>query len=139
LPRTLNDLANSLDEKTKEVKQVASDAAKKVALMALTRLVETTPVDTSTALSNWQISIGYPATSFIDAYAPGYLGYTASASARQAISVGKQNLEAKKPGQTIYLSNNAPYIRDLNSGSSKQAPAGFVEATILVVRNTKLR
>lgn len=138
MPKSLLDLANDLDQKNKNVKQAASEAAKKLALIALERLVNETPVDTSTALSNWQISVGIPATSFIDAYVPGYLGYTASASIRQAIAVGKANLETKKPGQTIYLTNNTPYIRDLNSGSSKQAPAGFVEATMLVVRTTKL-
>ena len=34
----------------------------------------------------------------------------------------------------LFIANNAPYISDLNAGSSKQHPGGFVEAAILIGR-----
>jgi hypothetical protein len=34
-------------------------------------------------------------------------------------------------GNSVVVSNDAPYIEDLNSGSSKQAPQFFVERTAL--------
>lgn len=37
---------------------------------------------------------------------------------------------AYKLSDTIYISNNLPYIRPLNDGHSTQAPAGFVDAAI---------
>lgn len=134
MPRNLNDLAASMEARAKKIQTAASDAAVKVALGILNTLVFRTPVDTSRALSNWQVSTDAPIGSYIQAYSPGYLGYTQLASAQSAISVGTMNLEKKKPGQTIYIVNNTPYIRGLNSGSSKQAPAGFVEASVLIAR-----
>jgi hypothetical protein len=37
----------------------------------------------------------------------------------------------------VWLSNNVPYIRQLNAGSSQQAPAMFVEKAAEVGRNVK--
>jgi hypothetical protein len=35
-----------------------------------------------------------------------------------------------KAGDTIYLTNNLPYIRRLEEGYSQQAPAGMVALTV---------
>lgn len=134
MPRNLNDLAKMLERKAKELAPANSQRAVETAMVVLKVLTERTPVDTSTALSNWQVSLEAPNYSFINAYVPGYLGYTAGQSAAEVLRIGQMILAKKKPGQTIYITNNAPYIRDLNSGSSKQAPAGFVEASVMVGR-----
>jgi hypothetical protein len=55
-------------------------------------------------------------------------------SASIAIGDARGILTNKKPGQSIYVQNNASYIKRLNEGSSTQAPAGFVEAAILFAR-----
>jgi len=99
-------------------------------------LVYTTPVDTSNALSNWQGSLDQPITSEIFPYVPGVMGLTKLQSAAEALEVFTQKMMEKKPGQTIFISNNAPYIRDLNNGTSKQAPAGFVENCELMARQS---
>lgn len=111
-----------------------SERAIKVTMAMLDYLVYKTPVDTSTALSNWQVSLGAPNSLFINAYVPGFLGYTQAPSAREALEVAKRILETKKPGQTIWLSNNAPYIMDLEHGTSKQAPAGFMSGALMLGR-----
>lgn len=132
----LLDLARRMEAKAKEVDKIASDKAVAVALKIVETLAYRTPVDTSTALSNWQVSLDSPKTSFINAYHPGYLGYTLIASAQATIQAAQAALAQKKPGQIIYISNNTPYIRGLNSGTSKQAPAGFVEASVLIARKS---
>jgi hypothetical protein len=134
MPRTLLDLANSMEAKAKDIAEASSTVAVQTALIAVKALIERTPVDTSTALSNWQVSLDAPKLNFINAYVPGYLGYTAAESGAEALRRANETLQTKRPGQTIYISNNAPYIRDLNSGTSKQAPAGFVEASLLIAR-----
>lgn len=136
MARNLLDLAQSLEAKAKAIDKTVSDMAVKVAMNLLNTLVYRTPVDTSAALSNWQVRLDSPAMNFIQPYVPGYNGYTQTASAAQTLLVGNAVLENKKPGQTIYISNSTPYIRKLNSGSSRQAPAGFVEASVLVARKT---
>ena len=135
MARNLNDLANSLEKRASSYEKRASDVAVKVATELLNSLLWRTPVDTSTALSNWQVSFDAPVVSFIQAYVPGYLGYTAAASITEAFNVGKSTLALKKPGQTIYISNNTPYIRDLENGSSRQAPHGILAGAMLVTRN----
>ena len=69
---------------------------------------------------NWQVGIGTMNNtndSPIDKSGAGALGRTQAA------------LEGWKPGQTIFLSNSLPYAKRLESGWSKQAPAGIVALT----------
>jgi hypothetical protein len=44
----------------------------------------------------------------------------------------------KTPSGNIYLVNDKKYIRKLNAGSSKQAPAHFIEQTVLNNNNVKV-
>jgi hypothetical protein len=130
----LLDLAARLETKASDIKTVASDRAVFAAKELLKTLIYQTPVDTSTARSNWQVSIAAPIFNYIEAYEYGSFGSTARVSSQAAIFVGNEKLKEKKPGQSIFITNNAPYIRDLNSGTSRQAPAGFIEASVLIVR-----
>lgn len=134
MARNLDDLANMLEAKAKSIAVINSSRAVETATILLRKLIEATPVDTTTALSNWQVELMNPKRAFISAYVPGFLGYTTSQSAAQALSVGIAAMENKKPGESIFISNNAPYISNLNAGTSKQAPAGFVELQIMVTR-----
>jgi hypothetical protein len=133
--RTLRDLANWLESVAiKLPQQISNERAKKAAEIILADLVAVTPVDTTKAVSNWQIGLGAPATAILPPYAPGKGGATASISRAAALSVGKKLLEAKQPEQPVFISNPLPYIRRLNDGYSKQAPAGFVERAVLLGR-----
>lgn len=131
---TLLELAERMDRLAARVTPVGNDAAKKAALTILGDLVYGTPVDTSKALSNWQVTLNAPAAGSIGPYHPGEHGSTYTASADAAFQAGKAVIEAKKPGQKLYISNNLPYIGVLNDGSSAQAPAGFVERAVLLGR-----
>lgn len=82
-----------------------------------TDLVDTTPVKTGKARASWKISPGSPFTREIP---DGY--YTIPSP---------PNLDRYKRNWTKwYIANTAPYIEDLNAGSSRQAPAGFVQLAI---------
>lgn len=132
---TLLDLAETLERRAKALKQEASDAAVSTAVVMLTDLVNNTPVDTSRALSNWQIRLGSPVQNAIEPYFYGIRGSTQEQSAANALSVGKLVLQGKLPGQDIVISNVLPYIKRLNDGHSKQVPTGWVERAILLGRN----
>lgn len=143
MARTLLDLAKSLERRADKLDEEASDAAVKVALTIVGDLAYKTPVDTSQALSNWQVAIGSPVDNSIPPYYPGEQGSTQRASAQATIEAVKAALRGKKPGDTIYLSNILPYINRLNDGYSAQAPAGFVERAVLLgrkqARNVKIK
>lgn len=128
----LRDLATRLKGMSKDIDDAANERAKAAAKAILRELVEVTPVYTSKALSNWQVGVGSPVGGPIGAYFPGILGYTAGESSAAALRVGYARIDAKKPGEVLYISNLTPYIGELNRGSSRQAPAGFVERSILV-------
>lgn len=89
-------------------------------------LVYVTPVDTSEALSNWQVNLGNPAADNLPPYYVGTRGSTQGASAQQAIEEADAELAFKKPGQRLFISNLAPHIGKLDEGSSTQFPGGFV-------------
>lgn len=135
MARSLNDLANYLERLAIRLpEQRSNELSKRAATVILTDLVAVTPVDTSKAISNWQVSLGSPSHIILPPYVPGKGGSTALASKDAALAVGKQIIEAKGPEQALFISNALPYIRRLNEGWSKQAPAGFVERAILLGR-----
>lgn len=105
-----------------------------VALVAVTELAKRTPVDTSRALSNWVVGIGAVDPSFIGPWSPGFAGSTRSQSIVQTVAIAKLLLKDLKPGQSVFITNSAPYIRRLNNGYSAQAPAGFVQAAVILAR-----
>jgi hypothetical protein len=97
------------------------EVPRKVVFEMFRRIVLKTPVDVGRARSNWQPSIGSPATGTIDA--PDKSGNATIAKAKAILAVANA-------GDTIYLSNNLPYIRRLEEGYSQQAPAGMVALTV---------
>jgi len=118
------------------VKLRALELTKFVTLRMLEYLVAQTPVDTSKALSNWRVAVGgsgYGAEE-IPAYFVGQAGSTQSASSRAAIEAAKAALKKARAGGTVAIINQAPYIGRLAEGYSAQAPAGWVEGSIIVAR-----
>tara|TARA_R110002153_G_scaffold112409_3_gene254463 strand:- start:566 stop:1003 length:438 start_codon:yes stop_codon:yes gene_type:complete len=105
---------------------------RKVALELFKRVIYKTPVDTGRARANWQVTIGAQASGTI---AIDDTNGGATMSKATAASAGF------KAGDTIYLTNNLPYIRKLEEGGypdgpktvggfSRQAPAGMVALTV---------
>jgi hypothetical protein len=82
-------------------------------------LVMSTPVDTGQARSNWNVSTGAPQEQIVE-----------PVSAGAAIARGAAVINGRRSEETIFITNNVPYIGRLNEGSSAQAPAMFVEGAI---------
>lgn len=119
-------VADSLDTELKAAKT-------EVATTLVRELVQRTPVDTSRALSNWQATTG-TALGRIDPHVMGKGGSTQEASAAIAIAQATAAIRAAAPEQVLAIFNALPYIQRLNEGYSDQAPAGFVEAAVMVAR-----
>lgn len=102
----------------------------RIALDITANLVETTPVDTGWARANWVPTLDNP----FDGNPDPEEGPTARevadgrATQQEAIVGVKRGYRLAKG--VVYITNNVPYIRDLNDGSSKQAPAGFVQTAV---------
>jgi len=95
-----------------------------VALEIDRRLVQRTPVDTGRARSNWQPSVGVPASGTLPPMDPLTI---------QIAAAEKFRTEGLPFFPILYITNNLDYIFRLNAGSSKQAPANFVEMTVAEV------
>jgi len=88
-----------------------------------------TPVDTGWARANWVPRIGE--------------AFSGTAGSREAAEAGSINEGIGQSGVAsvatsyktergpVHITNNVPYILRLNEGSSRQAPAGFVQAAIV--------
>jgi hypothetical protein len=73
------------------------------------------------ARGNWQIGIGSPPRNETGQIDPG---------GQSTISVGETTLDSYKLGPKIYLVNNRPYIKRLDTGHSTAIPKGFVRKSI---------
>jgi hypothetical protein len=95
--------------------------ARKVVLELFKRVIYKTPVDTGRARSNWQVTIGTTASGTVE---------IDDKNGAATMSKAVADSRGFKAGDTIYLTNNLPYIRRLEEGWSRQAPAGMVALTV---------
>ena len=93
-----------------------------IAVEITTELFKRTPVDTGRARLGWRVTLDAPSTD-----EPGR-GSSEGDPISMAIGVKLRATSSERP---IYIVNNVPYIGILNAGSSRQAPAGFVQASVL--------
>ena len=112
-----DDLRNFEGKTERKMTQIG----RKVALELFKRVIYKTPVDTGRARSNWQVTIGTTASGTVEID-----------DKSGAATMGKAVADSRgfKAGDTIYLTNNLPYIRRLEEGWSRQAPAGMVALTV---------
>ncbi len=133
---TLLDLANRMRTLADKIGSEGARCAVETTLAIVGDLARVTPVDTSRAVSNWQVTLDSPSNKSIFPHFAGFNGSTFTASGAETVSLAKQVLRNKKPGQIIFIKNNLTYISALNEGSSMQEPAGFVERAVLIGRKT---
>lgn len=130
----LRTMASNLRKRADVIPVQANELKKKVVRTIVNDLAHVTPVDTTEAISNWQLGIGTRPESEIAPHFPGKHGSTFAASSSETIAIAERELTAAKPGQPVYTSNVLRYIGFLNDGSSAQEPAGFVERAVLLGR-----
>lgn len=121
------DLANYLEELANSVNEASSEIAKIYAKELITGLIKFSPVDTSELISNWVISINSKPQLKLSPHYKGKSGSTQELSRLKALLDALTILSAKKPGDTIYISNLAPQVVYTNYGTTKIAPMYFIE------------
>jgi hypothetical protein len=106
----------------------------RLALNIVDGFIRTTPVDTGFARANWVPRIGQP--------------FEGTAGTREDAEAGRINRGEQQAGiasvaagyslgPVINITNNVDYITSLNAGSSRKAPANFVQSEIFrAVRRT---
>jgi hypothetical protein len=96
----------------------------KLAMQLLERIVLMTPVDTGRARANWVAALDDPFIGIVTKNSKGGQG---------AISRGVRIIERVTGGQSIWISNNLPYIERLEHGYSGQAPGGMIAIALAEV------
>lgn len=132
---SLERFARRMEIRARNVPREVGKIVRRVALAADQAVVLGTPVDIGRARSNWIVSLGSEVTEPIEPYSPiapgtdpGKISETGNAQA--ALAQGREQIAQRKSEQAIHITNNVPYIKPLNEGSSSQAPAMFVEAAV---------
>lgn len=103
-----------------------------------------TPIDSGQAVTGWDLSdtpsndlpsgLAISGNEFIPRSQGASTGDRAKQEEIQKIEFQGQSLRSKK-SNIAYITNNVSYINDLNEGSSRQAPSGFVR---IAIDSTKL-
>jgi hypothetical protein len=131
LPERLRQIGREYEAGASVVVQLAAQTADQ-------GLVESTPIDTGEAVSNWVGTLNAPFGGVIPAFAPAPKGsggagvrsinqHAARAQAQAVI----RTFDVRRH-KAIFLTNNARHIAELNRGHSGQAPAGFVQTAVQV-------
>jgi len=102
-----------IDEETKEA---VNSLSRLQAFDTMNKIKSRTPIDTGRARNSWNLTTN--PVGFRDAKSGGPAPSTLPPISDKKI-------------ETLYLTNGTPYIENLNQGSSRQAPARFIESTVL--------
>ena len=113
----------------KKFGEVTEDQAttifRKIAIDLDSRIVLGTPVDQGRARGNWFPSLNSPSNA-VDQNA-------FDKSGGKAIADLTSKASSAKLGDTLWMTNNLPYILPLENGSSKQAAEGMVDVNLNAV------
>lgn len=122
------DFEGDLDTFAKQVGIDYAKVVKHVAFDLFRRFVEKTPVDTGRARASWNITIGkIDPTVAPEGQQPEMNTWAAEAKAASAVATLTERAVLTTP---IFITNNLPYIGELENGHSRQAPHGMVVLSI---------
>lgn len=123
--RQVNDFA------TKLVPAQAVNLQKAIAIEALKKIVERTPVDTGRARGNWQVTIDAPTEQMIGPSPKAdHAEARAAFSGSDPVAAGQKVIHGVRGYHTIHITNNVPYIIYLEEGTPRMKPFGMVKRTI---------
>jgi hypothetical protein len=109
------------------VKEGMNAAVQSIVEAGLEVIADQTPVDTTRAVSNWQVTVGGPAGGEVAPHVKGSVGGSGASAARSVTkSRGKAAMAGYKGGKAAYITNNVPYIGVLEYGDAKHRPTGMV-------------
>lgn len=130
MAKDLGDLAKSMNRYAVNVEKNAPRVVGEIVKSIAPILVYATPVDTSRARADWVPSIGAPSSEVLIPRSESPSSPSAGASTAIS-SIRKVADDYKGEAGGVFITNNLEYITELNKGSSSQAPAGFVEKSVL--------
>lgn len=133
---TLGGFASKMRKASKAVLTNSDNLVKEIATAIVTIVVNDTPVDIGTAKSNWLVAIDSTPSGIQSAYVPGKKGSTELDNINLALAHAETVIASYSGSQEIHITNNLDYIDDLNSGSSSQAPPGYVQDAVLEALGT---
>lgn len=129
-------LAKRLRIRAKYVTKNSDELVRRVTLAVVEKLVETTPVKTGRAVTNWRTLLYRPDNVL---YPQPSRPVNPEAARQRTLDEARQTVDAYTGGRrSMWITNNVSYIRDLNRGSSTQAPPGFVELALQAGREAVL-
>lgn len=115
------DFAQQIKEWANET-MASAERTQKRACRELARLViQDTPVQTGRARANWQAGLNQAPTGVLDEVDP---------SGATALARVEKVLARMKSGDTLVLANNLDYAKELEDGSSRQAPNGMLKRNL---------
>lgn len=91
-----------------------------VTLKLFGAVIRDTPVDTGRARGAWVTNVEDDSETREEEFA----------SASSAVEGCRQVLVGASPSDSIFITNNVPYVAKLEYGSSKQAPAGMMRKNV---------
>lgn len=123
----LGDFAARMRKKASRVEPEVLALKKLMVLGVVTDVAQATPILTGQAQSNWLTNVG-SAMPFYKA------NEDDNGAWHEAVDWAHIALQSATISSDIHITNNVPYIVKLNQGSSKQAPAMFVQLAVLRAR-----
>jgi hypothetical protein len=127
--RVVKDISEIESVVTGEIEQLVQN----LALSIDAEIVVGTPVKTGTAMGSWMAGLGSPVAIVVEGLGTPDRTINASEASARAIKQAGNTIRRFRLGSfrnSIWLSNAVSYIEDLNAGTSRQAPAGFVDLSI---------
>lgn len=115
-----------LTDFARRIKVAPEKVVKKISFQLFRRIIEKTPVDTGRARASWNISIGRADPSV--APEGEYRSNPGGLAAKAMQVMAGYGADGRLP--VVIISNNLPYIVELDKGSSKQAPVGMVALSV---------
>lgn len=103
----------------KKAEKAANMIFRGTALSLAGSIIRRTPVDTGRLRGNWQTTINAAADGVVE-----------RTSQNGATSEAKETTSRASIGQSIFITNNLPYAKVIENGSSKQAPQGMVKVAV---------
>ena len=122
----LEQFAKRIKQHGRAVEVNANKGVIQLAALVSQTVISATPHDQGVARANWFATMGFPKSSF-DLELKDFSGV-------ETISKNNRIIAGRLPTQSVYITNNLPYIKRLNEGHSGQAPAGYVETAIKTAR-----
>lgn len=105
----------------KAIDEVVVVVQQRIALQLLEGVVNMTPVLTGRARGNWQVTIGAPTTTQLN---------VEDKDGGPTKTAGEAVIQSITTLGAVYLTNNLPYITELEKGTSTKAPQGMVRVTL---------